>query len=396
MDAALITRLRAHTPGCGAGAHFNHAGASLPSSATLWAITEQLRREALDGPMEAASHANDGIAAARAAAAALLNAAASEVAFASSGAAAWGMAFAALPALAPGDRVLVGRHEWGGNLATLEVAANRAGARVEVIPCRDDGAVDPDALATMMDTRVKLVSLTWLPANGGLINDAVAIGRVARAADVAYFVDAGQALGQLPVDVQAIGCDVLNGAGRKHLRGPRGTAILYVRQGFHARLRPAFLDVLSAPWIDDAPVPRGDARVFETSEVSAALLLGLGQALGEALANDVPAIRDRVRAQAERLRARLAALPGVTIHDLGTEQSGLVSFTIEGIEAARVRDQLAVLRLAVGANPRAYTPLDMTARRLAEVVRASVSYLNTDDEVDRLVTASGELARSRR
>jgi cysteine desulfurase / selenocysteine lyase len=120
----------------------------------------------------------------------------------------------------------------------------------------------------MLDPRVKLVSLTWLPANGGLINDAVAIGRVTHAAGIPYFVDAGQALGQMPVDVRLLQCDMLKGAGRKFLRGPRGTAIMYVRRGFIDQMAPAFLDVLSAPWSGEAFEQRRDARLFETSEVS--------------------------------------------------------------------------------------------------------------------------------
>ena len=78
----------------------------------------------------------------------------------------------------------------------------------------------------MLDERVRLIALTWLPANGGLINPAAAIGEVARRHGIAYFVDAAQAVGQLPVDVARIGCDVLSGAGRKALRGPRGTGLL--------------------------------------------------------------------------------------------------------------------------------------------------------------------------
>ncbi|WP_282568028.1 aminotransferase class V-fold PLP-dependent enzyme [Bosea sp. WAO] len=218
------------------------------SEATLAAVTEQLRREALYGPHEASVAVQDRLDQARADAGRLVNATAAEIAFTSSGSAGWGLAFAALPSLRAGDRILVGRQEWGGNLATMQRAAARAGATIEVIACREDGSVDSDALAGMIDERVRLVALTWLPANGGLINDAVAVGRVTRAAGVPYFVDAGQALGQIPVDVAAIGCDVLKGAGRKHLRGPRGTAILYVRGSFQSQLDTVFSDVLSAPW----------------------------------------------------------------------------------------------------------------------------------------------------
>src|SRR6185369_7841916 len=200
------------------------------------------------------------------------------------GSAAFGLAFAALPRLAAGDRILVGRQEWGGNLGTMIRAATKVGASVEAIACRDDGSVDPEALSRMIDDRVRLVALTWLPANGGLINDAAAIGRVTRRAGVPYFIDAGQAVGQVPVDVAALGCDILKGACRKYLRGPRGTALLYVRKEFLQHLEPVFLDVQSAPWVDGGPVPRQDARVFETVETSVALQLGLGAALRQALA----------------------------------------------------------------------------------------------------------------
>jgi len=387
-----IEALRVDTPGCSFGAHFNHAGASLPSKQVLSAVTEHLQEEALRGPMEAAAGANRRLEELRADAATLLGANPSEIAFASSGSAAWGFAFAAMAALRRGDRALVGRQEWGGNLATLRAAADRAGARVEVIPVREDGGVDAEALERMIDDRVRLVSLTWLPANGGLINDAAAVGRVTRRAGGPYFVDAGQALGQLPVDVEGIGCDVLKGAGRKFLRGPRGTAVLYVRRAFLGRLEPAFLDVLSGPWLD-GPQIRPDARRFETGEVPVALLLGLGAALKQALALGIPAIRARIDALAEGLRARLRLLPGVTLQDLGGERSGLISFTVMGVPAQTVRARLATSRIAIGANGVPYTPLDMEARDLTEIARVSVSYFNTEEEIERLTAEIATIAR---
>lgn len=388
-----IAALRAATPGCASNAFFNHSGASLASAATLDAIQQHLQREARDGAMEAGAAAEPLVDAARRDAEALLNAGVDDVAFTSSATAAIGLAFAALPPLRSGDRILVGCHEWGGNVSTYTAAAEHAGARVEVIPCRDDGSVDPDALARMLDERVKLVSLTWLPANGGLVNDAAAIGRITRAAGVPYFVDAGQALGQMPVDVQAIGCDVLKGTARKFLRGPRGTALLYVRRGFVPRLRPAFLDVQSAPWTDGRVTPRADARVFETVEIAVALLAGLGVALREARAIGVACIQRRIGHLATRLRGLLAQAPGVTVRDLGTQRSGLVSFTVEGLAAPDVRQRLAARHIVVGANGVSYTPFDMTARGLQGIVRASVSHLNTEDEIDRLAAAVATLAR---
>ena len=159
---------------------------------------------------------------ARALAARLFNAQPDEIALTGGNSPGWGSAFAAFATAhpwQPGDRILVGRHEWGGNLACMRLIAERAGARVETIPSDQDGCVDPEALRAMLDERVRLIALTWLPANGGLINPAAAIGAVAREHGIAYFVDAAQAVGQLPIDVEQVGCDVLAGAGRKALRG---------------------------------------------------------------------------------------------------------------------------------------------------------------------------------
>ena len=391
MSPLDVQHLRDETPGCQSGiVHFNHAGASLPSQATLDAIIEQLQREARDGPMEAGEHGAVLAEKARRAAAQLLNAPASSIAFASSGSTAWSMAFQALGPWQPGDRILVGRHEWGGNLASMELAV-QAGARVEVIPCDDSGAACPLALQAMIDARVKLIDLTWLPANGGLINPAQAIGEVARRHAIPYFIDAGQAVGQVPVNVQALHCDVLKSAGRKHLRGPRGTALLYVRGDFLERLSPAQRDVFSAPWTDQGFDLRNDARRFETSETSFALLAGLGNALQEMNRLGIERVWERVSRTSERIREALRGMAGVTLHDLGTRQSGLIAFNLAGWDAFELKRRLGLKRINIGANGVAYTPLDMQARGLESVARVSVSPLNNDHDIELLLAALREL-----
>lgn len=391
MNIDDILRLRAATPGCAQVIHFNHAGASLPSHATLDAVIEQLQREALGGPMESAD--NRVQERARNAAAVLLNAQPEDIAFASSGSAAWSQAFNALGPWQPGERILVGRHEWAGNLACMAEAV-KAGARLEVIPCDAKGAVDPQALAQMIDGQVRLIALTWLPANGGLINPAAQIGNVARRHGIPYFIDAGQALGQLPCDVQALQCDVLKGAGRKFLRGPRGTALMYIRPQFLQRLLPVQRDVLSAPWDGKRFTLRDDARRFETSEVSLALLAGLANALEEYNRLGAIPVRQRIEQLSSGLRQRLKAIPGLTLRNLGAanQQSGLIAFTLEGWDSVALKQTLAERRINIGANGVAYTPLDMQARGLTNIARVAVSYLNTQEEIDVLLENLTELA----
>lgn len=391
MNPGEVERLRAATPGCASVIHFNHAGASLSSQATLDAIVEQLRLEAVCGPMEAADQSVQ--ARARSAAALLLNAHAESIAFASSGSAAWGMAFNALGPWRDGERILVGRHEWGGNLACIARAVS-AGARLEVIPCDEAGAVSVSALQQMIDPKVKLIALTWLPANGGLINPAEAIGAVARQHGIAYFIDAGQALGQLPCDVQALNCDVLKGAGRKFLRGPRGTALMYIKPAFLERLSPGHLDVLSAPWDGEGFAVRDDARRFETSEVSVALLAGLANALEEFNRLGATRIRQRIDGLCRQLRQRLETVSGLTLHNLGPahQQSGLIAFTLKGWDSVELKQRLAQRGINIGANGVAYTPLDMQARGLDSIARIAVSYLNTEEEMDVLLESLSEMS----
>lgn len=394
LTASTIEALRTQTPGTQTTVHFNHAGASLPSAATLQAIQAHLQREATQGPMEAGVASRELTEKARALAARLLNADPAEVALTGGNSPGWGAAFAALEPWLPGDRILVGRHEWGGNLAVMRLKAQRAGATLETIPSDDSGCVDAQALEAMLDERVRLIALTWLPANGGLINPAAAVGSVARRHGIPYFVDAAQAVGQLPVDVTQIGCDVLSGAGRKALRGPRGTGLLYVRRGFLDQLTPAFVDTHSAPLgADGEPVLRPDAARLESAEASLALRCGLANALQEALDIGLPAIRARIDATAESLRTELAGIPGITVLDQGRERSGLVSFNVAGQDAVSVQRAMAAQGITIGSNGVPYTPLDMQARGLTQIARASVSYLTNDAEIDRLLQGLRALAR---
>ena len=394
LTPSAVDALRAHTPGTQTTVHFNHAGASLPSAATLQAIHAHLQREATQGPMEAGVASRELTEKARALAARLLNADPGEIALTGGNSPGWGAAFAALEPWRAGDRILVGRHEWGGNLATMRLTAQRAGATLETIPSDDSGCVDAQALEAMLDERVRLIALTWLPANGGLINPAAAVGSVARRHGIPYFVDAAQAVGQLPVDVAQIGCDVLSGAGRKALRGPRGTGLLYVRRAFLDRLTPTFVDTHSAPLgVDGEPMLRQDAARLESAEASLALRCGLANALQEALDIGLPAIRARIAATAQALRTELATIPGITVLDQGRERSGLVSFNFADQDAVSVQRAMAAQGITIGSNGVSYTPLDMQARGLTQIARASVSYLTSDAEIDRLLEGLRALAR---
>jgi selenocysteine lyase/cysteine desulfurase len=383
--------VRADTPGNHRGVFLDSAGSSLPPVQVLDEVVAHLRREAEVGGYRAATERADDLAAGYEDFARLLGCEADEVAFTDSATRSWLVAFDAIP-LAPGDRILCTEAEYGGNAVPLLRRAAEVGAEVAPIPSDATGAVDVQALRTMLDERVRLVSLVHVPTNGGLVNPAAAVIEAAHEAGALVLLDACQSAGQ--VDLSDLDADIVTGTGRKWLRGPRGTGFLVVRGRIRDRLQPRQVDLHSGTW--DAPDRfslRPDARVFELWESSVADRLGLIAAARYALALGLPDIEAAVRSRAEHLRSGLADLPGVTIHDLGEVRCGLVTFTVDGVPPTEVRDRLADQNITVTVSGTTSTQYDMTRRGLDLIVRASPHYFTSPAQLDTAITSVAELTR---
>lgn len=378
-----LDRARRETPGAQHVLHFNNAGSALSSQVVLDAQINHLQLEAQIGGYESAAKANDSVERVYGAAAELIGAQTGEIAIIENATRAWDMAFYSIP-FKTGDRILTAMAEYASNYIAYLQIARRTGAVVEVIPNDEYGQTSVDALKDMIDERVKLISITHIPTNGGLVNPVNAIGSVAKNAGILYLVDACQSVGQLPVDVADMGCDMLSTTGRKYLRGPRGTGFLYVRKEILEELEPPLLDLHAASWIDkDHYEIVANARRFENWETNYAAKIGLGVAIDYALGWGIDDIWSRVRSLSERLRAELGQIPGVTVQDLGEVRCGIVTFTVEGRDAADIKSDLARHTINVTASRPPSTRLDMESRGIEGLVRASVHYYNSEDEVSR-------------
>lgn len=387
MTVIDLERVRADTPGVEHVVHFNNAGAALQPRQVVDAVVEHLQREAQIGGYEAAAERKDRSEHAYDALARLLGAERDEIAVVENATRAWDMAFYAFR-FEPGDRILTGRAEYASNWIALKQVTDRTGATIEVVPDDESGQIDVAALERLIDERVKLVSLVHVPTQSGLVNPAAAVGRVTRAAGVPLLLDACQSVGQLPVDVNEIGCDILSGTGRKFLRGPRATGFLYVRRELINRLEPPLLDMHAAEWQPDGSYRiRDDARRFENWETYYAGKIGLGAAVDYALTIGIENGWERIRALASRLRAELSALPDVTVLDRGAVLGATVTFALAGLPAADVQRRLAAERINVSVMDAASARLDFDPRGLEEAVRSSVHYYNSDEEIDVLVDA---------
>jgi selenocysteine lyase/cysteine desulfurase len=272
------------------------------------------------------------------------------------------MAFYSIP-FVPGDVILTSAAEYASNYIAFLQVSRKTGARIVVVPNDENGQVSIRALGNMIDKRVKIIAMTHVPTNGGLVNPAADIGKIARQAGILYLLDACQSVGQMPIDVQEIGCDILSATGRKYLRGPRGTGFLFVRRGAIGKLEPPFLDLHAARWSNlDHYEVRLDARRFENWETYYAGKIGLGVAVDYALSWGLDQIWKRVSGLASKLRAKLADIPKINVLDLGILKCGIVSFTIDG-----------------------HRPEDI-------LIRASVHYYNTEEEIDRFCDILREIA----
>ncbi|KJZ44035.1 aminotransferase class V-fold PLP-dependent enzyme [Pseudomonas fluorescens] len=385
-----IEQLRADTPGVAHLIHFNNAGAALTPEPVIEVMTRHIQLEASLGGYEAAGQQSAELENVYGAIGRLINARPDEIAVIENATRAWDMAFYSLP-LQPGDVVLTSTTEYAGNYIPYLQLKKQRGIEIRIIPNDEQGQVSlPDLKDMLDDDRVALISLPVIATNGGPVQPIEQIGALARAAGVLFLLDACQGVGQMPIDVQKIGCHMLAATSRKYLRGPRGMGFLYVESSLCQNLEPAFLDLHAASLLtSDTFKIRADARRFENWECNVAAKLGLGAAVEYALAQGIEPMWQRIQQLASHLRHRLADIPGMTPRDLGAIKSGIVTFTHQDSSAAQVQQWLAgqEKRINVTTSTFRSTLLDMQHRNLTEVSRASLHAYNTQAEIDTMIDA---------
>jgi selenocysteine lyase/cysteine desulfurase len=210
------------------------------------------------------------------------------------------------------------------------------------------------------------------------------VGQVAARWGVPYLLDACQSAGQVPLDVEALGCTALAATGRKYLRGPRGTGILWMKDCGE----PFTLDARGAVWTATSEYTlKPGARRYELWERNIAGLLGLGVALAQLHGVGIEPLSARIASLAETLRAGLPK-----VKDRGLQRCGIVTFVPDGIAPYALKAALRDERMNVSVSEVDMTRLDMEARGLNAVVRASVHAYNTEDEVARFCAAVGRLS----
>jgi selenocysteine lyase/cysteine desulfurase len=371
----------------------NNAGAGLMPEPVVRAIQEHVALEARVGGYEAEAVREDAIRDARQAVASLLGTTPDHIAFTESATVSYVQALSSF-AFARDDVILTTRNDYASNQIQFLSLQSRFGVQVVRAPNGANGGVDVDALPALIRRhRPRLVSVTHVPTNSGLVQDVTAIGAVCREHDVLYLVDACQSVGQMPVDVGAIGCDFLSGTSRKFLRGPRGAGFLYVSDRVLERgHEPLYIDMRGADWVDtDRYRPSRDASRFETWEFAWALVLATGVAARYATSLGLEPIRQRAWALADRARAALRAMPRVRLLDRGRSLAAIVSASIEGVDPATVMLALRDRGINVWAQTRVSAVIDSDDKGVAANLRISPHYYNTEAELDHAMEALADI-----
>lgn len=374
--------------------HFNNAGASLMPSPVSKVLHEYLYAEEKYGAYETAdkyTHALNGF---YDSAAKLLNCSSNEIAYVENATRAWDLAFYSFKFNA-GDKILVSMAEYGSSVIAYLQQSKKLGVEIVYIPNDEYGQLDTQILSDLIDDRVKLISVTHIPTGGGLVNPVVEVGKIAKAAGIPFLLDACQAVGQLHLDVEKIGCDILCGTGRKYLRGPRGTGFLYVRNSLIEQLEPPLLDQHAAELISPTVyMIRSDAKRFENWEQFCAGKVALGQAIDYALSWGLPAIQHRIYALANYFREQLKCINGITVTDEGIEKCGIVTFFLAGTVPSIILSTMASHHINVAISKGAGSMVSFKDRGLEAVVRASVHYYNTEEEIDCFIDVLKNLNRT--
>ena len=387
-----LDKVRKDTPGVKSVIHLNNAGSSLPTAQVTNTVIDYLSAEAQLGGYEVANQRADDISSVYDAASALLGGAPENWAFVESATRAWNAAFTALR-FSPGDRIITTTAEYPSNMAGLLRARELFGVEIDIVPNDQHGQLDVAALRSMLNNRTRLVSVVHIPTQSGLINPVYEVGNLLRDTDILYQVDACQSVGQLEVDVKDIGCDILSFTGRKFVRGPRGTGMVWA--GDHALSlmgNPAGVDMSGSRWLTPMEItPNPGASRFEPYEVFFAGKVGLSVALQYAHNIGIANIVERNTVLASTLRESLSQIPGVSLQDPGANKSAIVTFTVDGKSPKQIVSALAEKSINVNSSEADSARLDFPARGLTQVVRASVHYYNSEEELGKLVKAVEEL-----
>jgi len=297
----------------------------------------------------------------------------------------------AIPNLQPGDRILLSQLEHHSNIVPWQLAAERTGAIIDVIPLTDDHRIDLDAMAAMLTERHKLVALTHVSNVMGSILDVKRATQLAHSVGAKILIDGCQAVPRLPVNVADLGCDFYVFSGHK-LYGPTGIGVLWGRHELLDAMPPwqgggSMIDRVTFAKTTYAPAPGR----FEAGTPHIIGVTGLHAAIDYVDAIGLDRIHAHESALVRQARDALSGLNSVRL--LGpADSAGIVSFVVEGVHPHDVATILDEGNVAIRAGHHCAQPL-MDSLGLPATARASFGVYNSAADIAALVKGIERVTR---
>lgn len=295
--------------------------------------------------------------------------------------------------LRPGDHVIASMLEHNSVLRVIKTLEAVGGVETTILSPQPDGFLDPARYAAAIRPNTRLLILTHASNVTGAIQPVREVVRVARANGILSLIDGAQALGELPVNVEDLGCDLYAFPGHKALLGPQGTGGLYLAPGLRLNtLREGGTGSSSELLVQPEELPER----YEAGTLNLPGIEGLG-AGAQYVRENAGTITEHVHALSQALYHSLHAIPGVTLYSPGDahRRTGIVSFNVGDFSSARVAQTLGDCGICVRGGlhcaPEAHRFLGTLSRGC---VRASLGAFNTMADVEALVRAVDEIARN--
>ncbi|MFH6987052.1 aminotransferase class V-fold PLP-dependent enzyme [Flavobacterium collinsii] len=394
-----IEKFRSETVGCRTVSHLNNAGASLMPDVVTMAILEHIKLESEIGGYEAAALKADEILQFYMQAGKLINCNPSNIAFTASATDSYTRALSSIP-FCSGDIILTDNDDFISNQIQFISCQKRFGIKIVRIKNAEIGGVDLNDLEEKLFTlKPKLLAITHIPTNSGLVQSVKSIGEIysryikEHSDKTWYILDACQSAGQMKLDVEELECDFLSITIRKFLRGPRGSGFLYISdRALKSGLEPLFIDMRGADWVEkDEYKQQPDARRFEDWEFAFALVLGSKVAIEYCLNIGEDRIWQQIQVLSKYMRNELSKNPKVRVLDKGPELGALVTFTVEDSQPGFILDELLRRKINVVPSFRNFAVIDFDEKGVEWAIRVSPHYYNTFEEVDLLIKAVEEI-----
>lgn len=357
----------------------------------LKVMQEYLALESVTGGYETADQKSDAIAGFYQNMGRLLNADARNIAFTSSATNSYARALSSIP-FENGDSILIANEDYISNQIAFLSLQKRLGIKLLRAESAPDGGVDVEDMRKLMDHhKPRLVSLSHIPTNSGLIQPAEEVGKLCRERGILFMLDACQSAGQIPLDVTRLQCDFLTGTFRKFMRGPRGSGFLFISEAvLNSGLYPLFIDMRGADWVEkDHFKLRSDARRFEDWELPYELVLGSSASAEYALGIGLDKIKERNEFLCSLVRKRVQAI-GLSILDKGKNLGSIITIKVPGKESAAVLQTLRDRNINTSIAGRGSAVIDFDAKGVTWALRISPHYYNTEEEIEILVKALTE------